>query len=142
MSRVDARCRADKNLRRFHDLARDDPFGLRDRRAASRFRFADFFAAIEERGAGKERHRTIACGFVKVALAAAGDMTEQPAEDRTVNGVVVRVALVPALRAHLFERLAQLRMQVLPLAHPGVGKIMGATEFPGWFWVRSFSQSS
>ena len=57
-------------------------------------------------------------------------MAEQAGENRAVNRGVIGIALVQFEPAQVFQRAVQLRVQILPLAHPQIRKKIRLAEFP------------
>jgi hypothetical protein len=57
-------------------------------------------------------------------------MADQPGEDRAMDRVVSGVAFVELERAQILQRVVQLGINVLPFAHPQVGKKALLAELP------------
>src|SRR5690606_30644811 len=106
---------------------------------------------------GKNGDVAVACRFVLIAFFTSRDVANQAGENRTVDGVVVRVVkrsaglrlgVLPrgevlctgsgdwhfagagAWGVEIFKNIAELGMQILPLAHAEIGKKILTTEFP------------
>ena len=65
-----------------------------------------------------------------VALLQTRDMPDQPGENRAMDRVVSGAAFIELERAQIIERVVQLGINVLPLAHAQVGKKALLAELP------------
>ena len=90
-------------------------------------------------------HRDVAIArrFVEIALFATGDVADQTGQDRAMDGVVGGVAFVDAgQRAEVVERVVELGVKVLPLAHPEIGEKVLTAEPAALALAAKFFHSS
>src|SRR5258706_441867 len=110
--RINAGNCARKKLRGFDNLTSNDPLGLVGLEfwglIAFAGRFLVQFASRKKRGARKHRQQTIAGRLVTISLLKPGAMADQSGQDRAMDRIVSRVALVEPERAEIIERVMQL----------------------------------
>ena len=126
---------ARKELGSFDDFTGDNPrrlvgFGFWRWLAAFEVCFLLGFAARVKRRAREYRKQLVARGFVIVSLFETRHMADQSRENRPMDRSVSGVALVESQRAQIFQRVMQLGINILPFAHPHVGKKALFAEFP------------
>ena len=87
------------------------------------------FPTREESGTREHGNQPVGRRLVSVALLKARDVPDEPGKNRTMNRVERGIALVEPQRAQVLERVVQLSIDILPLAHPQVGEEMLFAEF-------------
>jgi len=87
------------------------------------------FAARVKRRAGEHRKQLVARGLVIVSLLETRHMADQSGENRPMDRSVIGVAVVEFERAQIFQRIVQMGINILPFAHPQIGKKSLFAEF-------------